>query len=210
MSERTHNQSSLTEQDDDYNEPSSPIVVDHDDTLPLYNTEKMANNVLEQFFDEIKTHDDGTKSAKCLLCRTVVKQSTTSTYNYGRHVHRKHTKEMDKWNLPSFKRKRLFSGYEGQKTPMNKKRSYVSESIESEISMFEKEIRDDTNLVFLKKDSYPCLHRLATRVHCVPATSAPVERVFSSSGILMRPHRSRLSKNMLSMLTLLKCNRQLL
>jgi hypothetical protein len=113
-------------------------------------------------------------------------------------------------NLPSFKRKRLFSGYEGQKTPSKKKRSCVSESIEGEILMFEKEHSDDSRLVFLKKDYYPYLQRLATRVLCIPATSAPVERVFSSSGILMRPHRSRLSKNMLSVLTLLKCNRHLL
>lgn len=113
-------------------------------------------------------------------------------------------------NLPSFKRKRLFSGYEAQKTPAKKRRSCASESIEIEMSMFEKEQSADSCLVFHKKNSYPYLHRLATRVLCVPATSAPVERVFSSSGILMRPHRSRLSKNMLSMLTVLKCNRHLL
>ena len=76
--------------------------------------------------------------------------------------------------------------------------------------MFEKEHSDDSQLVFSKKHSYPYLHQLATRVLCIPATSALVERVFSSSGLLMRPHRSRLSKKMLSMLTLLKCNRHLL
>ncbi|CAF4794943.1 unnamed protein product [Rotaria socialis] len=474
MSKTTNDQSSLAEQDDDSNTSSSSVVIDASDILPSYNHEKIANSVVEQFFYELKTHDDGTKSAKCLLCHSIVKQSTTSTYNYGRHVYRKHMKETNKWklaldskksnkstkqstvqqsfgqrvatiaklshkstlfaehlqrenisiplpvktrwnsqhhtickvleisltllndllrnvgradlvltardiiilqefasifalfaeattrtqiensasislvapsvlsiyydleheqanckylgslcrtliislherfggllercevfadsnmkikkrstsdlykddiyliapfldgrfklkwvvasnlsestkerttniikallfkaalqlhgttnntsdciiessitecsttdddgmsNLPNFKRKRLFSGYEGQKTPMQKKRSCVSESIENEISMFEKELLDDTRLIFLKKDSYPYLHRLATRVLCVPATSAPVERVFSSSGILMRPHRSRLSKNMLSILTLLKCNRKLL
>ncbi|CAF2309235.1 unnamed protein product [Rotaria sp. Silwood2] len=84
------------------------------------------------------------------------------------------TNDDDKMNnTPSFKRKRLFSGYEGQKTSMNKKRSYVSESIENEISMFEKENCNDARLLFVKKDSYPNLHLLATRVLCVPATSAP-------------------------------------
>ena len=89
--------SSSTEQDDDFSESSPHVVVVNNDTVPSYNVEKIANTVLEQFFDELKTYDDGTKSAKCLLCRTVVKQSTSSTYNYGRHIQRKHTKEMDQW-----------------------------------------------------------------------------------------------------------------
>ncbi|CAF1246540.1 unnamed protein product, partial [Didymodactylos carnosus] len=78
---------------------SSSIVVYNNNTISLYNAEKMASTIVEQFFDEIKTYDDGTKSAKCLIGRTIVKQSTTSTYNYGRHVQRKHTKEMDKCKI---------------------------------------------------------------------------------------------------------------
>lgn len=113
-------------------------------------------------------------------------------------------------SLPGFKRKRLFSGFEGQGTPGKKKRSSVVEAIENEIALYEKENGCEFDLVFVRKNVYPYLHRLATRVFCVPATSAPVERVFSSSGILMRPHRSRLSPTMLSTLTLLKCNRHLL
>ena len=69
---------------------------------------------------------------------------------------------------------------------------------------------NDAGLIFVKKTTYPYLYLLTTPVLCIPTTSAPVERVFSTSGIFMRPHRSRLSSNMLSMLTLLKCNRQLL
>jgi hypothetical protein len=98
MSQELRNQSLLTEQDDDIAEISS-IVVDSNNTMSLYNSEKVANTILEQFFDEIKTYDDGTKSAKCLICRIIVKQSASSTYNYGRHVQRKHTKEMDKWKI---------------------------------------------------------------------------------------------------------------
>jgi hypothetical protein len=40
----------------------------------------------------------------------------------------------------------------------------------------------------------------------IPASSAPVERIFSYSGIFMRPHCSRLSDKNLSALTYLKCN----
>ncbi|CAF4937644.1 unnamed protein product, partial [Rotaria socialis] len=47
---------------------------------------------------------------------------------------------------------------------------------------------------------------LALRVLCVPATSAPAERIFSKSGLLMTPHRSRLSTDTLSKLTFVKCN----
>jgi len=43
-------------------------------------------------------------------------------------------------------------------------------------------------------------------VLCSPATSAPVERVFSQSGFLMRPNRARMSNALLETLVFLKCN----
>ena len=113
-------------------------------------------------------------------------------------------------SLPVFMRKRLFSGHGGSQLPPKKTRSSVAEMIQDEILLFMKESSDDNHLIFKKKEFYPYLHRLAVRVLSVPATSAPVERVFSSSGIIMRPHRSRLTKNMLATLTLLKCNQDLL
>jgi len=50
------------------------------------------------------------------------------------------------------------------------------------------------------------LQPLLEKVLSVPATSAPVERVFSQSG-LMRPNRAR--KTLLSQLVFLKCNSHL-
>lgn len=47
---------------------------------------------------------------------------------------------------------------------------------------------------------------LAMRVLSVPASSAPIERVFSHGGIIMRPHRSRLGDKTLGNLAFLKCN----
>ena len=45
------------------------------------------------------------------------------------------------------------------------------------------------------------------RIMSVPASSAPVERVFSYGGIFMRPHRARLSDRILCALVFLKCNK---
>ncbi|GAA6096857.1 uncharacterized protein LOC115778158 [Tachysurus ichikawai] len=48
------------------------------------------------------------------------------------------------------------------------------------------------------------------QVLSVPAFSAPVERVFSRGGIIMRLHRARLGHKMLQSLIFLKCNQMLL
>uniref|UniRef100_A0A3Q4GAH5 HAT C-terminal dimerisation domain-containing protein n=1 Tax=Neolamprologus brichardi TaxID=32507 RepID=A0A3Q4GAH5_NEOBR len=53
---------------------------------------------------------------------------------------------------------------------------------------------------------FPSLHSVALKVLSVPASSAPVERIFSRGGILMRPHRARLGYKMLQSLVFLKCN----
>jgi len=49
-------------------------------------------------------------------------------------------------------------------------------------------------------DVYRQLQPLFSFVFCTPATSAPVERVFSQSGLIMRPHRSRMSDVLLETL----------
>lgn len=114
-------------------------------------------------------------------------------------------------SLSICKRKRLFSTFSNEASLATKKtRSSVAEQIQDEISLFMKEPVDDYRRVFKRKEFYQFLHRLDVRVLCVPATSAPVERVFSSSGIIMRPHHGRLTKKMFAALTLLKCNQHLL
>ncbi|KAL7379703.1 hypothetical protein ABVT39_004336 [Epinephelus coioides] len=52
----------------------------------------------------------------------------------------------------------------------------------------------------------PALFPVASRALSVPASSAPVERVFSHGGIIMRPHRARLADKTLSNLIFCKCN----
>ena len=55
-------------------------------------------------------------------------------------------------------------------------------------------------------DKFRSIKPLLSYVLCSPATSAPVERVFSQSGQLMRPHRARMSNSLLETLVFLKCN----
>ena len=57
-----------------------------------------------------------------------------------------------------------------------------------------------------KSDKYPSLTNLVKRTLCVPATSAPVERVFNHGGIVVRPRRSSLAPQRLHKFLFLKCN----
>lgn len=64
---------------------------------------------------------------------------------------------------------------------------------------------DDHQNIFLDKE-YSLPRPLFSRFFSVPATSAPVERVFSQGGLLVRPHRAKLSDGLLEMLMMLRCN----
>lgn len=56
------------------------------------------------------------------------------------------------------------------------------------------------------KATYDKLIPAVQRTFAIPASSAPVERVFSHGGIVLRPHRARMSDKLLSELVFLKCN----
>lgn len=108
------------------------------------------------------------------------------------------------------KRKSLFAFPKVQEPLGKRPRSSVLGNIEEEILLFSKELSDDGALVLKKATTYPLLNSLALRILCVPATSAPVERVFSTSGFLIRSQRGSLTKEMLAKLTFLKCNSDLI
>ena len=61
-------------------------------------------------------------------------------------------------------------------------------------------------MVEIKVAKYPSLANLVKRILCVPATSSPVERVFSHGGMVVRPHRSSLAPQRLHKILILKCN----
>ena len=57
-------------------------------------------------------------------------------------------------------------------------------------------------------DAFEELHPLL-KVFCLPVTSAPLERIFSHSGLLMWANKARMGDNMLSQLVYLRCNNKL-
>ena len=96
------------------------------------------------------------------------------------------------------KRKSLFSYSESSQPVSKKLRVDIMNDIEEEIAFFLKDSCYEPTLIYDKKNQFPYLYRLALRILCVPATSAPAERIFSKSGLIMTPQRSRLSTDTLS------------
>jgi len=60
-----------------------------------------------------------------------------------------------------------------------------------------------------QQKQFESLYPFLESVFAIPATSAPVEHVFSHSGIFMQPHRARLSDKVLSDMVYVKCNSHL-
>ncbi|CAF1511795.1 unnamed protein product [Adineta ricciae] len=107
------------------------------------------------------------------------------------------------------KRKSLFSNIE-QKTNKRQKTDAFS-FIRDEISIYLHDDDDSDRLLLINQaNKFKTLTKLATKILSVPATSAPVERIFSQSGFLFRQHRAKMSRRTLQMLTMLKCNHGLL
>ena len=107
------------------------------------------------------------------------------------------------------KRKSLFSNIEKKDTKRAKVDNYGF--IKDEIDAYLHGDTTDGNrfLLISGSNQYKSLSLLAKKVLCVPATSAPVERIFSQSGFIFRQHRAKMSRKTLQMLTMLKCNKDL-
>lgn len=119
---------------------------------------------------------------------------------------------------PQRKRPSLFSSYDKY---LHSDTSFVSQEspsaaatvmlyLEALPKLFSEARQSDKPWENFKKDTrFVHLHPVLEKLLCVPATSAPVERIFSHGGIFMRPHRARLGKRILSELVYIKCNRHL-
>ena len=64
--------------------------------------------------------------------------------------------------------------------------------------------KSQISIVKIKVTKYPSVANLVKRTLCVPATSAPVERVFSHGGIIVHSHRSSLAPQRLHKILFLK------
>ncbi len=87
-----------------------------------------------------------------------------------------------------FKRKCLFSYLNDTKKILSDNKSKVL----LELDGFLCEENGEEDLLFTKNYLYPCLYQLALTYLSVPATKASIERIFSQSGFIMRPHRASL------------------
>lgn len=95
----------------------------------------------------------------------------------------------------SYKRRRVASG---NNTPAAQYTRYLEAT--------EEEVESCLEFWVAHKEKFPSLMLVAKKVLAIPAASAPVERIFSRGGIIMRPHRARLGDEILSNLAFLKCN----
>jgi hypothetical protein len=68
---------------------------------------------------------------------------------------------------------------------------------------------ENTMAFISQRSDFSGLQSLFERVLCAPASSAPVERIFSQSGLIVRPHRAKISDKLLEGIVYLKCNAKL-
>ena len=116
-----------------------------------------------------------------------------------------HTPRADPCQQPPPKRSRLFDIDDVPATPTNSLASTeVADYLQQpKLSM----AQDPLDFWKLNETKFPRLSALATKYLCIPATSAPVERLFSVAGRMFRADRCRLTDARFETLMFLKCNK---
>lgn len=110
---------------------------------------------------------------------------------------------------PRKKARKLFSFMDEDR---NKQKQAKDSNYEREVSQYLAEPVEDQKedpLNFWKNNSerYPHLSKLSSIYLAVPASSAPVERLFSIAGNVFRPERCRLSDSTFEKLMFIRCNK---
>jgi hypothetical protein len=115
-------------------------------------------------------------------------------------------KERSSTAAPPAKRCRLFNYVSAQQVPQN-----LSTSAEREVHEYLQQPHVDMSMDPLEywktAHQFPLLVKVAATYLVTPATSAPVERLFSIAGKVFRAERCRLSSIQFEALMFLKCNR---
>ena len=109
---------------------------------------------------------------------------------------------------PSPKRSKLFS-YMSQGTAVATSTTQNESEVESYFSQPTLPENADP-LDYWKQSSFPILSKLAQHYLSIPASSAPVERLFSIAGKIYRPDRCSLSDSVFQKLITIKCNGHIL
>ena len=143
--------------------------------------------------------------------------------NLRKHLEKFHKKEYDEMERKEKEKKeeeaKKVSSFKKSKSPTSPSIESSLDNIskiEEEMCLYEKqylEISEDTDPIefwLSSAHSYPKLFDVATDILSVPASSAPVERVFSVSGDACRGKRNRLSGQNLERETLLRVNKAIL
>lgn len=144
-------------------------------------------------------HDDEVQDIRDLLTRK---------YNVARSVAASSTSRMDTSLVPEesppMKRNKFFALVNRSSTPRPS---------ETEVSLYlsqpcVQEDRDPLGYWKAKQSEFPILTMLAEKYLAIPATSAPVERLFSVAGKLFRPERCNLGDKRFEQLMMIRCNPQ--
>jgi len=130
---------------------------------------------------------------------TVLKNTTNT--NSPNSQKRRHSKMFDYSIKPE---KSHFKN--DSSTEINKIRNEIENYLKIE---FNEEI-DSECFWRANKAQFPYLFKIAVRYLSIPASSSPVERVFSICGYINRPHRSRITPEHLEQIVLVKTNFKIL
>lgn len=111
---------------------------------------------------------------------------------------------------------------ENSLTPVEKKRKFfnvhklnnvlqssnfkIKLEIEQYLNLNLNEEYDCLNFWQANHKTFPYLSELALKYLSVPSTTSPVERLFSQSGYILRPHRSKMTELNLEKTVLMHCN----
>ncbi|CAF3441756.1 unnamed protein product, partial [Rotaria socialis] len=95
------------------------------------------------------------------------------------------------------KKKKRF-GQEYESGDLSDEYGEAEDEVEKYLSMrIDPELIVDNPLIFWKANQkhFPLLSKVARTIHCIPATTAAVEREFSGGGLVMSERRSSINPN---------------